>query len=32
MVAAEDYVIPSVWQMVMEASDMIKVEPDEYLT
>lgn len=32
MVAAEDYVIPSVWQMVMEASDMIHVEPDEYIT
>ena len=32
MVAAEDYIIPSVWQMVMEASDAIQIEPDEYLT
>ena len=31
MVAAEDYIIPSAWQMVMEASDAVKIEPDEYL-
>lgn len=32
MVAAEDYIIPSVWQMVMEASEMIEIESNEYLT
>lgn len=31
MVAAEDYIIPSVWQMVAEASNMIEIESDEYV-
>ena len=32
LVAAEDYIIPSVWQMVMETSEKLNVESDEYLT
>ena len=32
MVAAEDYIIPSVWQMVDEAKKIFPVEDDEYLT
>lgn len=32
MVAAEDYVIPSVWQMVPEAKELWPVEDDEYVT
>lgn len=32
MVAAEDYVIPSIWQMVPEAKELWPVEDDEYVT
>jgi len=32
MVAAEDYVIPSIWQMIPEAKEMWPVEDDEYVT
>ena len=32
MVAAEDYVIPSLWQMVEEAKELWPVENDEYVT
>ena len=32
MVAAEDYVIPSVWQMVEEAKELWPVSNDEYVT
>ena len=32
LVAAEDYVIPSVWQMASEAKNIFPVEDDEYLT
>ena len=32
MVAAEDYVIPSVWNMMPEAKEVWPVESDEYVT
>lgn len=32
MVAAEDYVIPSLWQMVSEAVEVWPVPADEYIT
>ena len=32
MVAAEDYVIPSLWQMVAEAKGLWPVEDDEFVT
>lgn len=32
MVAAEDYVIPSLWQMTIEATEAWAVEPDEFVT
>lgn len=32
MVAAEDYIIPSLWQMTMEAAEAWPVEPDEFVT
>ena len=32
MVAAEDYIIPSIWQIVPEAKEMVDVEDDEYIT
>ena len=32
MVAAEDYIIPSLWQMTMEAAECWPVEPDEFVT
>lgn len=32
MVAAEDYVIPSLWQMVSEAVEVWPVKPDEFVT
>lgn len=32
MVAAEDYVIPSIWQMVSEAKELWPVSDDEFVT
>lgn len=32
MVAAEDYIIPSLWQMVPEAISLFNIEEDEYIT
>lgn len=32
MVAAEDYIIPSLWQMTAEAADIWAVESDEFVT
>ena len=32
MVAAEDYIIPSLWNMTIEAASAWPVEPDEYVT
>ena len=32
MVAAEDYVIPSLWQMAMEAKELWSVADDEFVT
>ena len=32
MVAAEDYIIPSLWQMTAEASDIWAVDSDEFVT
>ena len=32
MVAAEDYIIPSMWLMTAEAADTWAVEPDEFVT
>lgn len=32
MVAAEDYIIPSLWNMTAEATECWQVEPDEYVT
>ena len=32
MVAAEDYIIPSIWQMVPEAKGLWPVEDDEFVT
>ncbi len=32
MVAAEDYIIPSLWQMVVEAKELWPVEDDEFVT
>ena len=32
MVAAEDYIIPSLWQMTIEAAEAWPVEPDEFVT
>lgn len=32
MVAAEDYIIPSVWQMVAEAKELWPVDDDEFVT
>ena len=32
MVAAEDYIIPSIWQMVPEAKSVWPVEDDEFVT
>ena len=32
MVAAEDYIIPSLWLMTMEAAGVWPVEPDEFVT
>lgn len=32
MVAAEDYIIPSLWTMTIEAAEAWPVEPDEFVT
>lgn len=32
MVAAEDYIIPSIWQMVPEAKELWPVADDEFVT